>query len=93
MIADRDSGKSDAWGDKISLGDMSLDIEDPDAIDLSGAEGPPAESSTVIGKSRETGGPPPMPESGSDVQLIPQPATGSDVRLVSESGLKSGRSE
>jgi hypothetical protein len=93
VIADRDSGKSDAWGDKISLGDMSLDIDDPDAIDLSGAEGPPAESSTVIGKNREMGGPPPIPLGGSDVQLVSEPTSSSDVRLVSESGLKPGSSK
>ncbi len=93
VLAEQAAGKSDAWGDKLSLDDMSLEL-DPDAIDLSGAEGPPAESSTVIGKSKESGGPPPMPAAGaSDVQLVTEMGAGSDVRLVSESGLKSGSSK
>ena len=58
------------------------------------AEGPPAESSTVIGKNKETSSPPPMPPAGtSDVQLVTAMGAGSDVRLVSESGLKSGSSK
>ena len=34
VLSDRAAGKSDAWGDSLSLDDMSLEL-DPDAIDLS----------------------------------------------------------